>query len=321
MFTGKINIWQILITAIVSGVITIGASMAVFKLQESEPKLTYSDTKTIPFAGSNGVIGIYGIKIANDGKKYVSDVVCVVRIPNSKIDQFQVSVSPANQHSEQVTGDTFMMKLSGLNPLEEAGISILVSANQTLPDQPEITLRATGINGTSRDSTQQEESGFSKLFPALVGLLGGLITLFLSLSGRIGSFSARHGADQRGVLAYLCGLYGLKDEQMYYRGFQAKVEYWSEADRLTDMAIESTDAQKAHSVIQTLLVLIDYASMASDSVAIVHYDIARLAAHLKDENLVTEHFRKARRLAPGLIKKRLDIDKTTRSLLSGQNGA
>ncbi|MCP4262120.1 MAG: hypothetical protein GY774_32160 [Planctomycetes bacterium] len=94
----KINWRQILITAIITGIITVISGVILFKIQEREPRLTYSTIDTIPFEGPNKVVGIYNVVLKNEGEKELKDVVCVVKINKSKIDQYKVSINPANIH-------------------------------------------------------------------------------------------------------------------------------------------------------------------------------------------------------------------------------
>jgi hypothetical protein len=325
----KINWQQILVTALITGIITVISGLIVFKFQEHEPKLTYSAIETIPFEGSNKVVGIYNVVLENEGKKDLKDVVCVVKISKSQIDQYKVSVNPANIHSETQKDDTLTVKLSGLNPSEEVTVSILASSQSTLPKRPEVALRAVGLTGTEKSSNGKDGKFQDLLLTVAGGVLATLALLFTlssKLKGRVlGSTvskilpSEKHSGDQRNILAYLCNLFKLNEEEEKYRSLNYKVEYWSESDKLAMSAIESKSSDYSLKIDKLLRELTQYASMSDDSEAIVYYNIARVAAARGEHAIKDQYLKKASGIAPTIIAKRLDIDSFSKQLLEAKD--
>lgn len=321
----KINWQQILVTAVITGIITVISGIILFKIQGHEPKLTYSAIETIPFEGSNKMVGIYNVVLKNEGEKDIKDVVCVVKIDKSQIDQYKISVNPANIHSETQKDDTLTVKFVGLNPSEEATISLLASSQSTLPKRPDVALRSSGLTGIEKSSNTKD----GKLQDLLVSVAGGVLAtllLFSFLTGkRMSSLfgskvasavsSDKHSGDQRNILAYLCSLFGLKDEEERYRSLNYKVEYWSESDRLAMSAIESKSPDYAQKIDKLLRELTQYVSMADNSEAIVYYNIARIAAARGDSQAKEQFMKMANSIAPKIIARRLDMDAFSKQLL------
>lgn len=322
MQESKFNWTQIVIAALITGVVTVGTGMLLFWFQEREPLLTFSTAETIPFAGAEKIIGIYNLRISNQGKKEVRDVVCVVRIPSSAIEQSKVSVNPANRHSEETRGDAFTVHISGLNPTEEASVSVLASSTQALPNKPEIALRAAGVTGVEQSTVDKNINNPILIIASGIGVLVSMALLFIFPSNlwnrRLSTIldADGHRADQRNILAYLCDVVNLKEEETYYRNLVQEAEYWSESDRLSNKALETKDKDFADCVSKLLTKLLDYAVVSDSSVAIINYNLARIAAAYGSPEKTT-YLAKAQELAPKVIAKRLEMDSSSNKLLQG----
>ena len=132
---------QIVITAIITGVITVGAGIFIDQIQAREPLLTYSVEGGIPFEGPLENIAIYNVKIENDGKKVVEDVVCQLSFTEATIQQGRVILEPSITKNENISGNSYRLELPNLNPGESAALSVLVSSREQRPSLPEISLR------------------------------------------------------------------------------------------------------------------------------------------------------------------------------------
>jgi hypothetical protein len=325
----RLNPWQILLTALVTGVVTVGTGMLLFKLQTRAPKLTYSTSETVPFSGGTAFVGIYNVDITNEGSKEVEDVVCVVRVPMATIKQHNLSVSAAISKEEGVGVGEYTVKLSGLNPSEAASISVLAESGTELPRRAEVTLRAKGVTGSEKSGNRGVFSEFISIFAALVGAFTGLAALastflkkkLLSLTPQFvaeATSEERHtGADQAEVFAYLCGLLGLGEDEQYYRSLTKKVSYWSESDRLSNEALSNESNSRKTKVKELLVRLVEYAEMSDDSEAIIYFNIARLSVALGDSSDRDAFLAKGMKLAPKILKRRLQLDTPSRQLLYG----
>jgi hypothetical protein len=158
--------WSRTISALLGIAVTVIGSLIIQKVQSREPHLTYSSVETVPFNGQNGVVGIYQVIVRNDGKREVEDVTSHIQIPGAKIEQYRIIVAPSLTTTTSENGDVIRVNLPSLNPGETAQISILASNPTSLPNHPEISVRAKGVNGVEQASPPSRlnpanESGFS----------------------------------------------------------------------------------------------------------------------------------------------------------------
>ncbi|HKQ06186.1 MAG TPA: tetratricopeptide repeat protein [Blastocatellia bacterium] len=304
---------EILITALLTGVVTIVTGLITLRLQEREPRLVYSTADTLPFAGQNQVIGIYQLSISNEGKKEVEDVDCHVRVPDAAIGQKSISASPSINISDSVNGDTLKLHVAGLNPSETIQLSILATAQIYLPPRPEISLRGKGIPGTEKSIKENEKPALLALVPAFAGLVAGSLALMFIAKRRVNTSqedddSERHREDQRRVLAYLCGLHGLTHDVDRYLSGVPKTKYWAEADRLALLAINSQDSTLIDKTKLVFSDVLQYAAITKLSQGLVLYNLARIALAAGDIEEAQECLRQAQLKAPKLIATRLRID-------------
>ncbi|MCP4262121.1 MAG: hypothetical protein GY774_32165 [Planctomycetes bacterium] len=186
-------------------------------------------------------------------------------------------------------------------------------------------MRAIGLTGTEKSSTGETGKFQDLLVTVTGGVLATLALLSLLTGKRISAvfgttiskvvLSEKHSGDQRNILAYLCNLFGLNDEEERYRNLTYKVEYWSESDKLAMSAIESKSPDYRSKIDKLLRELPQYASMSDDSEAIVYYNIARVAAANSDSAVKEQYLKKANAIVPNIISKRLDIDSFSKHLL------
>jgi len=65
----KLNWWTLIVTALVTGIVTIITGVIVNNINNSKPHLQYTYQDILPFSGEKKEIGILPIKISNPGKK------------------------------------------------------------------------------------------------------------------------------------------------------------------------------------------------------------------------------------------------------------
>lgn len=184
-----------------------------------------------------------------------------------------------------------------------------------------LTTAATLLTGMLMFGSPQ----WRQVLPALVGALIGVLWLMFSTGTVSALFPAlvktesRHLGDQRQILAYLCNVLGLKQQEEEYRSADKKVEYWSESDRLATSALSSDSESDQRQIMNLLSSLPEYAAVTNSSMAIIYLNVARLAGALGEHQKKKKFIEKARRLAPKMIKKRLEIDRAARLLLEPES--
>lgn len=302
---------QVVLTAIITGVITFGAGMLINAFQTREPHLTYSVEDTLPFEGPLEYIAIYNIEMENDGRKIVEDVVLQLSFSTGTIQQSRVILEPSIIKNEEILNNSYRLELPNLNPGEGVTLSVLVSNPEQLPSRPEISVRGKGVTGM--EASKDAEGGFNWVFVALSVIIVYAFLSFLAVqsSGFRKIFrleSSKHSEDQRQILAYVCGIHNLDAEVERYLNMPSEVSYWAESDRFSMLAVKNPAGEDSERRKQVLKDLLEYTQVHRSSAGIVHYNIARIAkAQGKDEE-ANDHIEKAKRLIPRLLKSRVELD-------------
>lgn len=255
----KINWFSIIITAIITGAVTVGAGLVLSKLEKKEPILQYSIIETAPFSGNNQFVGVYHVTISNDGEKEVEKVLSTIAIPGAKIDNKNVLAKPTITFSDKMLGDTFSIDIPLLNPAENVQISILASSQKKLPKFPDVSLRAKGLSGIEKPlKTPDKRFSLSNIFPAIAGALAGIMFyLFRIVYKEKEDEDTEHLSygNPNHAIAYLCSIYGLKDECVRLYELNQSTSFYGESDRLTFYALDSNDPNKIDAVKNILLQL------------------------------------------------------------------
>lgn len=286
----KVNWGQILVSALVTGIVAIITGTILFRLQTREPKLVYQASATSPFRGSDQNFAIYDVEISNRGSASIHDVTALVEVPSSEIEDYRISADPTLRTSETDSDGGLEIRVPELNPGEQVGISVLATSDEDLPTRPDISVRGSGVLGEEA-SEEVSVSGLLSserlvsLATAVAAAYTGLATLLvfrrrvqtLSVFGRDIALSDKHSDDQNEILAYLCGIHGLADDMQDYLARPRKTSYWAEADRHAALAESDPTSPEAESRKHVLADLLEYASVAPLSRSIVQFDIARIA--------------------------------------------
>jgi hypothetical protein len=305
----NINWTQSILTAIITLVISVGGGMILFNLQFQKPELTYKPEKILPFNSQTQNLSIYHIKFENQGNKLAEEIVGEIELNPAKIKDVNfVSDYPIDL---KLSNDSLKIKFStpSLNPKESFKLSILATSNQSFPDTPIVKLRAKGIVGDKieEDTNGKKELPFEKyliLIASSVTLIS-LLTRSLIKSQGIGE---KHSDDQEKVIAFLCGIHNLDKQVDRLLSLPNKASYWSEADRLTAIAINSNTKDNLEKVRDVLTDLLEYAKISDSSKGIIYYNIARLEKHLLNETASNEFLEKAKKEIPKLLETRMKLD-------------
>lgn len=252
--------------------------------------------------------------MANDGKQEINEILCSIRIPAAKIDQYKVTASPLLDAMVAVTGDTLQMHIANMNPAESVQISMLATGSPRLPARPEVALRGSGVTGTEKaETTQTAVDSFlpysSVLVATLAVLTTGVFTWVLRLRAKgYASSSSVDSNDQRQVLAFVCRAHGLKDLAEQFSAQAHETTYWAEADRLGQVAVDSDDSGRTEAIQRALLSLPKYVSMAEVSRAIVYYNVALIRLRRNDSAACVKYLDLARETSSQEIERRLKVD-------------
>jgi hypothetical protein len=300
----KSNPWlSRVVSAILGILITVVAALIIGKLQSRDPHLGYTVVSSIPFSGASDVVSIYQINVINDGKREVQRVTCYMRVAGGKIEQYKTSVAPSISVTQTVAGDSLTVQISSLNPTDTATISLLASGAGSLPSRPEVSIRASGVNGEEKtESTQQKE-----FVPTWSVLLSGLAAV--TFSAGLLPFVRRivGGSSQARVLERICRTHGLMEEAEHYSKLKGRVWYRIEADRLTMDALQVGTAGAFEKAEKILLALTTSGQITSESCAIVLVNLARIEASKGNESAANHYLNLARSYSNSAVEERLRI--------------
>ena len=79
--------WKsIIVTALITGLVTVVTGTILFWWQNKEPELTYNYIKSIPFEDSGNKVFIQQFEITNSGDETAENISLSITFPESTID-------------------------------------------------------------------------------------------------------------------------------------------------------------------------------------------------------------------------------------------
>ena len=304
----RVNWRQVLVTALLTGTVTVCTGMVLFTLQQREPRLSYQVSDAVPFDSGSEKLAIYNVTLTSEGRRAAKDVRCQVDIGPALIAQSKVSADASLPYTSSNNGSVCTLTVPTINPNDTITVSILTRSFSVPATTPKVSLRADGVTGKPADRSTPPKwlQYLISLVAAFAGLMAGAVQLIARR--RFGAKAGVHSDDQRKVLAYLFGIRGRTTEAEHYLRMTSDVSYWSEADYLAATALESKDNALIAATSQVLTDLLAYARVAPESVGIIHYNLARLAEAQGKPAEHDTHLSLAKREIPKLLEERLRID-------------
>ena len=311
--------WKsIIATGLVTGLVAIVTGMGLFYWQLREPELAFSVVESAPFPGEEENFAIQHVEIRNDGKKEVTNVSVAIEIPGSDIRDYKVISAAGLEITEESEEHALVLRFPSLNPSERLTVSLLVTGPLQSLVAPVVSARGDGVLGVQARAGQETDFK-TTLYPVIVAAYAAVFAALLvskrnrrvlSLVSRSmlgGNLGKPRG--QSDVFVTLLSIHGKSDLIPEFLSDSRVCRYWSEADYLTARAIQSGDTEETEDCREILLDLLNLATtMATSSEAIVHYDIARLSAHIGDQEKLEHHLEIAKGLDPSETSARLSID-------------
>jgi hypothetical protein len=300
----KSNPWVSRIVSAVLGIlITVAAALIIGKIQSQDPHLAYTVVSSIPFSGASSVVSIYQINLVNDGKREVQNVTCYVRVPGGKIEQYKTSIAPSIGVTQTTISDSLTVQITSLNPSDTATISLLASGLGELPARPEVSIRASGVNGEEKARSSKDEGANPSWLVLLSGL--GAVTSTGLLLPFVRKFVG--GSDQAKTLEAICQTHGFHKEAEYYSKLKGRLWFRDEADRLTVDALAVGTADAVGRAETVLLALATRDHISPKSQAIVLVNLARIEATRGNEPAADRFLDLARSCSESTVDERLKI--------------
>lgn len=307
--------WKsIIVTALITGLVTVITGAILFWWQAKEPELTYNYIKSIPFDDSGNQVFIQQFEITNSGNETAENISLSITFPESQINKSNLRIDNAIKHIKKIEDNVMLLTIESLNPSEGLSLSVMLQGKTKTLSDPIVSLRAKGITGEKVGAKKNELS--SAIGIALVAAYAGIfafmfrnkrfrenIPMVISMLLRGKSFS---GNSQKDVIASLLSMYGFTEKAKEYLNFGNSRQYWVEADLIAAEAIATNDETKQ----KMLLVLIHLSEMkeiASSSRAIIFYNIARIHKTLGSDE-ANFFLEKAKEIDSKEIERRLNRD-------------
>lgn len=304
----SINWGTIIVTALITGLVTIVTGLVVNGIINMTPNLTYSYRDTIPFQGTEKVLGIYSVRVYNASNKVVEDVSCTVEIKNANIEQVKIISDKTIKINSSFSGNKSSINLQYLNSNEYFDINILASSKDDLPNSPEISLRAKGVVGKQEIKTNDNIITIMMVISAVISILSVALMLLLRRTINRDKYNKKHSDDQKSILGYLCNCVGLKTNSDYFYHLETDTSYWAESDKLCIAAINSNDTDTINKTIDLFEHLLDYANIADGSKGIIHFNKAKLYVKINKQSEAKSEIELAKKLRKGVIELRLKYD-------------
>lgn len=315
----------ILLTGVVSLAVGVGSGLLLKFLTEARPALRYTIASSEQFTGRESRIGIIALQVTNPGKREVEDVTCRIRVPGARVTEHRVSGIAPSAWTAETSGGGINLHAAYLNPGESFTLSLLLSLDTDLGD-PSVELRGRGVRGQAADGPDPSKRRPVEFFATAASALGAVLSMFAFFLLRYRSsfiLGGRHSGDQRDVMAYVLGRFGLHEPAERIRYLTRSLTYWSASDGLTDQWLAKGAANEIKAGAEALTYLLEYASMAASSQGIVHVNIARLALRAGDQAIAREALSAALKKDEPLIRKRIQGDATLSRLhktMAGRGG-
>lgn len=316
--SGNKYFW-IILTGLVSLAVGVGGGLILHRLTIAQADLVYELKTSEVFGGQKENIAIFALEVRNPGKKEIEDLVCRIELKNPTLREPKVTGLPSSAYSSTQGPSFYQLEAPFLNPREGFSVQLLLSLPSHKLDPPDIRVRGKGTTAQEQKPDGKEE----KKRPLATSLAAAISTMLFPLALLLVRrfkpelfYSKVHRDDQRDVLAYMLALNGFDELADVTRLSERRQYYWSTADALAQHCIACADDGLLRRGIKTLVDLIDYASIEPSSQLLIHYNIARLAARIPDDELVKEHLALARKGNHKVIEKRITLDPELSQLAS-----
>jgi hypothetical protein len=321
------KILPIIVTGIVSLVVGVGSGLLINYFTEKHPKLTYDITTQEVFSGQQNNIGIFALRVVNDGKKEIEQVTCHLWFSEGKLTERRVVGIPESARSVEGSEKNIDVLVPFFNPGEQFSIQVLLNDVRQPLARPVIEIRGKGVLGTEV-SSQRSEQKINQTLPLLSVAIATVITaLSLFLVGqhkrKTGVTTGRHFSEgrQRDVIAFVLETKGLDHDAQNLRESPRELTYWAASDALTKRWLQLNEAVQIRTGIEALELLIDYAALSDDSKRIILLNMSRLAIAIGNTDLAKTYLAAARLNDSGLIEKRINMDSALASLMKSNQGS
>ncbi|WP_156885437.1 hypothetical protein [Massilia niastensis] len=274
-----------LISAVLTGIFTVLAGVAVYFFTTKEPELVYSVVGGPALSNALGAKRIFVVEVRNEGKKEVSQTLIHVALKGGELSEAASEASPGVKVLEEKTPNLINIKADLLNPGDSVKVSFLASL-VTTGIEPTVAVRSPGVKATAENSKLDEKSILAnpnKIMAFILPIAAALASYLVSARvGRIRRIvegrSPNPSLDQSEITAYLCAACGLHEEANQLRFGGSEVSYRGTSDFIMQKALQA-DATLRIRYEAALRALLHFAPTSTNSRKSIRYAINSISSN------------------------------------------
>src|SRR5688572_27605511 len=113
------NVKSIFLSALVTGIVTIAATLLINYISTKSNSLIYTTQESIPFIKDSSTVRILSLELINNGDDAVENISGFINFGNQRIENYKLNASPVLSFSDSLNKDGYRISLSSLNPNEK----------------------------------------------------------------------------------------------------------------------------------------------------------------------------------------------------------
>lgn len=275
-----------LITAGLTGVFTVAASVATYWLTNKSPEMVYTLVGGPSFSSPEGAKRIFVLEVNNKGSKEIKNAFIQISLPTGELSEVAADATAGVKISETRDKSTFELSADILNPEDTVKISLLTTQQNNGP-APTVVARAPGITATDI-TNKTKTSSFDYIFAAVtvIAVLAQLLSTFVTSRYRNKHTKSGTSISAREHSTFIFGACGLKNETPYIGP-----SYRSAADLLRVLCMDSEKSR-----VQALVALKAHllvGRVESSSLRVIKHHILQASG----DSFTEEEFQKIRATA------------------------
>ncbi len=187
MKTQKANLGPIVLSALVTGAITLVNTWLIDYCTSQKQHLSYCSHVSEPIEKDSVQLSIYHMELLNDGDDMLEDIKGVIQFNGQHIMAFKLKGSPTLNLQDSLAASSYNLKLAALNPMEKIALAFLVAGSPPGGKPPLVDFRAKGLSAINGPTTGWRLRHLPmQLLVAVITavILTSLLTTYLPAMGR-----------------------------------------------------------------------------------------------------------------------------------------
>ncbi|MFH0020545.1 hypothetical protein ACFZAC_02940 [Pseudomonas fluorescens] len=266
-----------IITAVLTGLITVVGSLLTYWVTNSKPELIYTLNGGPSLKTNEGAKRIYVVEVKNSGEKEISQAFIHLSLATGVFSETASQASPGVKINEEKSERQIELRADSLNPNDTISISF-ITIQTAISSDPEIAVRAKGVNAKNQTQKDKEDpwDKYSAIFALIAAFAVFISNYIISFFRKIGFIKETTSSlKQAPLCAYICETCNLSEEAIHFRFAASKLTYRTMADHLKHRGTIANDRDKIrYSTALRAMLLI--ANINTYSLELIRHAIAEL---------------------------------------------